>query len=245
MPNGKLRSNEELCVSALPGDVLPSHRRVAYIRRRLLAWFLENGRRYQWRRPSASKYQRVIAEVLLQRTKADVVARMFSDFAARYPSWSALAKASEQELEDQLRPLGLWKRRARSMKALAIVLAGARGRYPKDRSSVAELPGVGQYICNAILMFDQGLCAPLLDVNLARVLERLFGPRKLADIRYDPFLQRISSRIVEHTSPALINWAFLDHAALICTIQRPKCTVCPLNRSCCYYASIKHLAAKA
>lgn len=244
MANGSHRRTEQLCISTLPGDALPSRRRIAYIQQRLLTWFVENDRCYQWRRPSATKYQRVIAELLLQRTKADVVARMFSDFVASYPSWNALAQASVQELEDRLRPLGLWKRRARSIRALALVLAPAGGRYPKDRSSVAELPGVGQYICNAILMFDQGLCAPLLDVNLARVLERLFGPRKLADIRYDPFLQRISSRIVEHTNPTLINWAFLDHAALICTRKIPKCTACPLRRSCCYYAGTKHVTAR-
>lgn len=244
MPRGQRKSKEELCISALPESALPSRRRIADIQRRLLKWFIENDRRYQWRRPSATKYQRVIAEVLLQRTKADVVAQIFSGFVAKYPSWSSLAKASEQELEEQLRPLGLWKRRSISMKALAVALARSRGRYPKDRASVEELPGVGQYICNAILMFDQGVCAPLLDVNLARVLERLFGPRRLADIRYDPFLQRISSRIVEHTNPALINWAFLDHAALICTIRTPKCTVCPLKRSCCYYVNANHSVAK-
>jgi len=237
MSDTRQRPAEPLCVSALFGRSVPSGRRVKYIQRHLLAWFLKNDRAYRWRRPNSTKYQSVIAEVLLQRTKADVVSRIFSDFIARYPSWKALASASEQELEILLRPLGLWRRRAKSMKALAMAMAATRGRYPKDRSGVESLPGVGQYICNAILMFDQGLCYPLLDVNLARVLERLFGPRKLADIRYDPFLQTIAARVVEHSSPTLINWAFLDHAALICTIKSPKCETCPLKRSCCYYFS--------
>jgi A/G-specific adenine glycosylase len=205
----------------------------------LLAWFRENDRGYPWRRKSASKYERVIAEVLLQRTKADVVSRMFGDFIRKYPSWKILALASEQELETLLRPLGLWKRRAKSMKALAIAMASARGRYPKDRTAIESLPGVGQYICNAILLFDQGHCHPLLDVNLARVLERLFGARKLADIRFDPFLQTVSARMVEHTNPTILNWAFLDHASVICTIKSPKCEVCPLKTSCCYYSRAK------
>jgi A/G-specific adenine glycosylase len=120
------------------------------------------------------------------------------------------------------------------MNSLAAAMKVNRGRFPKERRQLEELPAVGQYVCNAILMFDQGVCQPLLDVNLARVLERLFEQRKLADIRYDPFLQELSLRMVEHANPAVVNWAFLDLAALVCTIRSPKCDVCPLRNHCCF-----------
>jgi A/G-specific adenine glycosylase len=213
---------------------LPTSGRIVVIQRRLLLWFDTNDRGYPWRRASATKYERVIAEVLLQRTRADVIARMFGAFIAMYPSWRRLAAASRGELEEVLKPLGLWKRRALSMSSLAEVMSLRQGRFPKERRDLEELPAVGQYVCNAILMFDQGICQPLLDVNLARVLERLFGPRKLADIRYDPYLQRLSLQIVQHQNPKSINWAFLDLAALVCTIRSPKCSICPLHNQCCY-----------
>jgi A/G-specific adenine glycosylase len=232
------KSEEPLCVNRVRDPALPSASRISGIQNRLLHWYAHNDRRYPWRRKSASKYQRVIAEVLLQRTKADVVARMFDAFVRRYPSWTALSKASDADLQEVLRPLGLWQRRAHSMAALAKEMARLRGRFPKERHSLEELPGVGQYICNAILMFDQGACHPLLDANLARVLERLFGPRKLADIRYDPYLQALSLRVVSHATPASVNWAFLDLASLICTIRSPRCAVCPLQEQCCYASTV-------
>ena len=222
------------CASRTAAKAFPTSKRVAAIQRHLLHWFAKNDRGYPWRRASATKYQRVIAEVLLQRTKADVVARMFDAFIAKYPSWRRLAEASRAELEDVLRPLGLWKRRAISMGSLAEAMNLRQGRFPKERRDLEELPAVGQYVCNAILMFDQGICQPLLDVNLARVLERLFEPRKLADIRYDPFLQELSSRMVQHERPAEVNWAFLDLAAMVCTIRSPKCGICPLRNHCCF-----------
>lgn len=225
---------EPLCISQATTTASPSAARIWVIQRRLLRWYSINDRGYPWRRPSATKYQRVIAEVLLQRTKADVVARMFDAFIAKYPSWRRLAEASQAELENTLRPLGLWKRRAVSMGALAEVMSLRRGRFPKARHHLEQLPAVGQYVCNAILMFDQGICQPLLDVNLARVLERLFGPRKLADIRYDSYLQELSLRIVQHKNPDKINWAFLDLAAVVCTIRSPTCGVCPLRNQCCF-----------
>jgi A/G-specific adenine glycosylase len=231
---------EPLCIGPAHGSAdAPSQRRIRTIQRLLLHWFKTADRAFPWRKRNATKYEQVIAEVLLQRTKADVVARMFRGFICKYPSWISLSTASQVELEDLLKPLGLWKRRALSLKALADEMAARRGRYPKDRREVEGLPGVGQYICNAILMFDQGDKQPLLDVNLARVLERVFGPRRLSDIRYDPYLQNLALRMVQHGKPTMVNWAFLDLAAMICTIRNPKCESCPLKRNCCYSKTIR------
>lgn len=216
---------------------MPSSTQIAALQRNLLRWFGTSGRAFPWRKKQATKYQKVIAEVLLQRTKADVVGRMFPAFVTKFPSWKRLARCSESELEEILKPLGLWKRRAASLRALAEIMAIQRGRYPKERDQIEQLPGVGQYICNAILMFDQGQCQPLLDVNLARVLERVFGPRRLSDIRYDPYLQTLAMKVIAHAQPSILNWAFLDLASLICTIRSPKCPICPLVRTCCFAQS--------
>ena len=108
----------------------------------------------------------------------------------------------------------------------------ANGSFTKSRRKIEALPGVGQYIANAILMFCHGEPQPLLDTNMARVLERYFGPRKLADIRYDPYLQDLSRKVVNGNNPHIINWAILDFAALVCKIRSPLCESCPLARKC-------------
>jgi A/G-specific adenine glycosylase len=213
---------------------VPDAMRIAHIQGLLLGWFETGARKFPWRRPAASKYERVVSEVLLQRTRAEAVAAFYKRFMVRFPSWTKLACATEADLQEFLRPLGLWRRRAASLRLLAREMANRLGRFPKDRVDIEELPGVGQYITNAILMFDQGISQPLLDVNLARVLERLFGPRKLSDIRYDPYLQEIAWRVVQHRDPASLNWAFLDLAASICVIRDPKCPACPLKTFCRY-----------
>jgi A/G-specific adenine glycosylase len=113
-------------------------------------------------------------------------------------------------------------------------MAERGGRFPKEIMEIEALPGVGQYIANAILLFAGGRPEPLLDVNMTRVLERVFGPRALADIRYDPYLQSLARSIVEGDDPAAVNWAILDHASLVCKLRHPLCTACPLNRQCLY-----------
>ena len=76
----------------------------------------------------------------------------------------------------------------------------------------------------------------MLDVIMARVLERYFGPRKLADIRYDPYLQTLSRQVVK-TRPVGLNWAILDLGAMICTASNPKCSSCPMASTCLFQLS--------
>ena len=202
------------------------------IRRALLRWYQDEGRHFRWRNRSAGLYQKIVAEVLLQRTQAGTVAAFYDDFLKRFPNWQSLAESSAAEIGNHIKPLGLWKRRGESLAALASVMSSRRGRFPRTRREIEQLPGVGQYIASAVLLFSQTEPEPLLDVNMARVLERLFGARTIVDIRYDPHLQ-FTSRVVLHgREPERINWAILDLAALICVSRNPRCSVCPLLRFC-------------
>lgn len=209
--------------------------RTTAFRRLLLAWFLRNGRSFPWRAPSASRYAMIVSELLLQRTRAETVAEFFPRFLKRFPGWSQLAVATEEELRTFLKPIGLWRRRASSLRALAKEMQSRRGRFPPTRQEMEALPGVGQYVASAAMVFCSGHREALLDVNMARVLERCYGPRALADIRYDPWLQALSRAVVNHRQVRDINWAILDLAATICLPRNPQCHVCPL-RTCCRLA---------
>lgn len=215
---------------------VPAPRTLAGFRRRLLGWFENHGRKFPWRRVSSSNYQYIVAEVLLQRTRAETVANFFPKFIEEFPSWKELGCARLTRLQRYLQPIGLWRRRATSIQSLARVMANRNGRFPKDREAIEALPGIGQYIANAVLLFCHGQPQPLLDVNMARVLERVFGPRKLADIRYDPYLQELARTVVCCNSPAKLNWAILDLASIICRQNNPRCSQCPLKAICFWYA---------
>ena len=209
-----------------------SSRQIVYLRSNLLKWYEIHGRRFPWRRASTSNYQFVISEIMLQRTRAETVAGFFPKFIKEFPSWKQLDYSNIVDLQRYLQPLGLWRRRASSIQDLARTMAKKNGRLPKVRKDIEALPGIGQYIANAILLLCHGKPQPLLDANMARVLERVFGPRKLADIRYDPYLQKLSLRVVESKHAKEINWAILDLAATICRANNPRCHECPIRSVC-------------
>jgi A/G-specific adenine glycosylase len=200
---------------------------------KLTAWFPEAGRDFPWRRCGASTYEQVCVEVLLQRTKAETVAASYAKFFDTFPSWGALANADIAQIETVLRPLGLWKRRASSIQRLASYAVAADGHFPTALAALAEIPAVGQYVANAIRLFQHNKAVPLLDVNMARVIERYLRPRTLADIRYDPWLQSAAHWLVRRNARA-VNWAVLDLGGTICRPAAPRCEICPLRKDCSY-----------
>jgi A/G-specific adenine glycosylase len=208
--------------------------KIKIFQNKILCWYENNGRHFPWRNKSATNYQKIISEALLQRTRAEVVAKFFPNFIKKYPSWNQLGNANEEELQDILKPLGLYKQRGSRLYRLAQILKNKKGRFPKNRADVEELPLMGQYITNAYELFILKRPSPLLDVNMARVLERYFGPRQKADIRHDPYLQDLSKKVVNHTNFKEVNWAILDFGSLICTARKPKCFDCLFVKTCNY-----------
>jgi A/G-specific adenine glycosylase len=215
-----------------------SSKKIAHFRGALLDWYANYGRIFPWREKTASIYEVIIAEVLLQRTRAETIAGFYQDFIKKYPSWEVLANACENELANFLRPIGLWRRRSVSLVALAQEMVRKNGIFPRQRENIEALPGIGQYIANAVFLFYYCIPQPLLDVNMARVLERVFGPRQLVDIRYDPYLQKLSLEVVKCKKPREVNWALLDLAATICRSNSSLCIECPVRGICLYYSEL-------
>lgn len=212
--------------------------KIAFFQGELLKWYEQNGREFPWRKKGLTHYQYIIAEVLLQRTKAETIAKFYPAFIEAFPNWKKLARADIKKLEEYLRPVGLYRQRSQRLMSLAKEMVKRNGRLPKNREELESIPFIGQYIANAIELVIFNKPSPLVDVNMARILERFFGSRKMADIRYDPYLQKLSYKIVAHESAKEINWAVLDFAALICKARNAEHENCPLKKNCIYYKSI-------
>ncbi len=216
-----------------------SQRKIRTFQEKILNWFRDFGRHYPWRNKSISNYQKVIAEVLLQRTQADTVARFYVQFIVDYPNWKSLADADVKDIERYLMPIGLYRQRSVRLQNLAREMVKRNGRLPQERTDLESIPFMGQYIANSVELVVFNQPSPLLDVNMARVLERYFGPRILASIQHDPYLQKLSYRVVNIKETKMINWAILDFGALVCKAHLPLCRICPLNTGCKYLNSMR------
>lgn len=147
-------------------------RNITDLQEKLLNWYFANGRKFPWRNKGLSNYQLVIAETLLQRTKAETVSKFFLKFIKDFPNWKILADTDIRLIEEYLKPVGLYRQRSKRLQSLAIEMVKRNGRLPRNRKELESIPFLGQYIANAIELIIFKQPSPLIDVNMSRVLEK-------------------------------------------------------------------------
>ena len=215
---------------------------VIWFRKKLRIWFGKNHRDFLWREPIRSPYEILIAEILLRRTRAETVATIYPQFLKKFPDFTHLAKASPTDIERIIKPLGLWRQKTPIFLQVAKAVVENKGQLPTTREELEGLFHIGNYIASVILTSFHKKAEPFIDVNMARVVDRFFGPRKLVDIRYDPYLHTVAREIVKNKKDSLmLNWAVLDFAALVCKATRPRCEICPMKPQQSYRLSREFL----
>lgn len=202
----------------------------------ILNWFSLHGRELPWRRPPRTPYRVLVAEMMLQQTRAEVVAPRFEAFLDRYPDFAALARAP---LDDVLRAwegLGYYRRAEALWRSAGLI--AARGEMPHSRAELMNLPGIGPYSASAVRSFAFSLPDPALDANLRRVALRLAGERSdPGKARGQEVARRLLSEVLTAGPPAALSDALMDLGAMVCTARRPRCDACPLRMSCAAFSS--------
>jgi A/G-specific adenine glycosylase len=174
----------------------------------------------------------LIAELLLQRTRADLVEPLYHRFLSTYPDAEALATTEPAQTEELLRPLG-FLHRSRRLPALGRALVERHGgRVPRSKRALVSLPGVGEYVANAVLTIAFGRRMPLLDPNVIRLLARVLGRTSArARPRDDAALWEFVGELLPRRRAREFSLALVDLGALVCR-PRPHCYVCPLRSRC-------------
>lgn len=202
-----------------------------YIWNKLRKWHPAHYRDFPWRSRDISSWGILLAEMLLRRTDSPTVAKIFPGMYSAYPTPQGLAVASEQEILEQIRPLGLWGQRTRALLQLSHALvAQYSGSVPKDLNKLLALPNVGPYVAGAVSVFAFGRPAPMPDVNIIRIMSRFFClPDKTSgDIRG---LASAALAQCPRSRAREFFYALLDLGSAHCS-ARPKCLECPLGGEC-------------
>ena len=204
----------------------------------VLRWAESNMRPYPWRNKCRSPYEIMVAELLLKRTTAAAAARTYEPFLEKYPSVNSLAQATEEELAQDFKSVGLYAQRAKAVSKLAQHLTEQEaGSIPSTLDRLSKVPGLGAYSTRAVLSFGYGKPAAVVDANVVRVLTRVFQ-KDLPEHPSANFLQNLADAILPEKSHREFNFALLDLGALVCRYVKPRCDQCPLV-NICDYANLK------
>ena len=208
---------------------------IKYFRKVLLKWFDSNKRDFPWRKEGVSNYELIFSEILLQRTKAETVSKYYDSFFKKFPNWEKLVLATDIELEQILKPLGLHTQRVGRIRKIIEEFKLKNGLLPQNKYELQESSFASLYISNAYELFVLKNKAALLDVNMSRVLSRYFYPKDFKDVRNDKLIQELAHNVINVKACKELNWAILDFGAIVCKAQKPKCNECKLSSRCSFF----------
>ena len=148
---------------------------------------------------------------------------------SRFPDAAAMANASVEEIENIIRPCGLFRMKAHNIKDSAeMLMSQYGGTVPSDMDALLALPGVGRKIANLIRGDYFGLGGIVADTHCIRISNRL----GLAD-RKDPVaVERALDPIVPKEKQSAFCHRLVDFGRDRCRAQNPLCNDCPLASFC-------------
>lgn len=172
----------------------------------------------------------VMARLSAQCTDArvNIVSR---ELFAAFPTVFDMAKAPLCEIEDIVRPCGLFRTKAKSIKEASEILVEKHGgNVPSDMDELLSLPGVGRKIANLIRGDYFGLGGIVADTHCIRITERL-GLCKNAN---PTTVERTLDPIVPKEVQSAYCHRMVYFGRDICKAQNPRCDTCPLKDECEY-----------
>lgn len=215
----------------------PDHvkRNSSIISKGIRGWGKDNFASYPWRFTD-DKWLSLVAEIMLQRTRASSVVPVWCEFAQKFPSPELLIGVTEDDIRLIMGPLGLaW--RAPLILKLAEALIELGG-IPEDKDMLKALPGIGDYAASAVLSFKMNKRAVIIDSNVVRWVCRMTGSEYHGEVRRQNWLKEV----VDVMTPARVykdfNYALLDFTMTVCA-KKPLCSKCPVSQHCFYYADMK------
>jgi A/G-specific adenine glycosylase len=194
----------------------------------LAAWYKKNKRDLPWRK-TEDEYAILISELMLQQTQVPRVKdNYYHQWLKQFPDWQTLAKASKAQVLKQWSGLG-YNNRALRLHELAKIIA-KEGKLPQEEKNLVKLPGIGPYTAGAIQCFARDKPGMCIDVNIHRIIKRLFYTKKQETTKRQT--EQKLMHFLQSGSPRILANALMDFGSAICTASEPKCNECPLRKNC-------------
>ena len=193
----------------------------------LLPWYDKNKRDLPWRKDT-DPYRVWVSEIMLQQTRVEAAKEHYIRFLRALPTVQALAACPEERLLKLWEGLGYYSRARNLQKAARIVAAEG---FPDTAEGWKKLPGIGDYTAGAIVSIAFQKPAAAVDGNVVRVLSRLLGDARPADV-LRPCLQKELPPALPHERCGDFTQSLMELGATVCLPASPLCLTCPLLSLC-------------
>ena len=184
-----------------------------------------------------SDYELLVAVVLSAQSTDKRVNSVTPILFQKYPTLKALKEASLEDLENILRPIGSYHKKASYIKEIArIIVDDYQGSMPCDRKILESFPGVGRKTVNVVFSEYYHIPAFAVDTHVERVSKRL-GLAKEQDnvLTIEEKLKKAFPKEEwgrRHLQMVLFGRYY-------CKSIKPDCSSCKLKEICFYHTKKK------
>jgi endonuclease-3 len=172
----------------------------------------------------------LVATILSAQTTDVQVNRVTESLFSKYRTAEDYADSTPDELEEDIRPTGFYRNKARSLRAMASALVEEHGgEVPRTMSELVALPGVGRKTANVVLGNAFGVNEGIVvDTHVRRVSGRL----GLTESRDPVKIEQELMRLVPEGDWTIFSHLLILHGRRTCKARKPDCPNCILNDIC-------------
>lgn len=177
-------------------------------------------------------FQLLVATVLSAQTTDKKVNEVTKTLFKDYPDVDSFLEMNQDELEERLRSIGLYRNKAKNILMLCRKLKDDyNGEVPRNMEGITSLPGAGRKTANVVLSNAFEVPCIAVDTHVFRVSNRLGLAQ--SDNVYDVEMQL--QRKIPMDEWTLMHHVLIFHGRRCCTARKPMCESCGVNNFCKTY----------
>jgi len=176
-----------------------------------------------------SPLELLVSTVLSAQCTDERVNKVTAKLFKKYRTVRDYAEADLAELEEDIRPTGFFRNKAKSIKAFAAeLLKRFNGEVPASLDELVSLPGIGRKTANLVLSEAFDIPGIVVDTHVLR-LSKLIGLSENTDatkVEFDLM------DIVEKEKWRLFSNLLILHGRAVCIARRPRHEECTIIDLC-------------
>jgi endonuclease-3 len=184
----------------------------------------------------------LIATILSAQCTDVQVNKVTAALFRKYRTARDFAEADPAGLEHDLRAIGLYRAKAKNIRACCRLLVDEDGgKVPETMEALVRLPGVGRKTANVVLgnAFGQ-IVGVVVDTHVARLSARLGLTRQTDPKKIEPVLMKL----VPQQDWTLFSHWLIFHGRRRCKSVNPDCPNCELKELCPSFPKFMKLRAE-
>jgi endonuclease-3 len=171
----------------------------------------------------------LVATVLSAQCTDERVNKVTRDLFNKYRSAEDYARVDLSELEEDVRPTGFYRNKAKAIKGFCTDLNEKyRGQVPETLDDLVSLKGIGRKTANLVLGEAFGVPGIVVDTHVLRLSQRIGLTKKKDPVKVESELMEIVPKVKWTRFSNLL----ILHGRAVCTARNPRHEECKIVNLC-------------